>query len=97
VTVHQPNGKREMYVILDCKLVPDLWVNLFSITSSLRRGWSISNEGIVITLSRNEQSLVFGQVLESSTGATTGVIMEPVLFPEYNNVGVCSHPYSPGG
>jgi hypothetical protein len=88
VTVHQPHGKRKMFVIFDCKLVPGLWVNLFSITSSLRRGWSISNEGIIITLSRNEQSLVFDQVLESSTGAIAGVIMEPVLFPKYNNVGV---------
>jgi hypothetical protein len=86
VTVHQPNVKQEMFVILDCKLVPDLWVNWFSVTSSLRRVWSISNEGIIISLSCNDQSLVFDQVLESSTGAITGVIMEPVLFPEYNNV-----------
>jgi hypothetical protein len=88
VTVHQTNGKREIFVILDCKLVPGLWINLFGITSSLHCGWSISNEGIIITLRRHEQSVVFDQVLESSTGAITGVIMEPVLFPEYNNVGV---------
>jgi hypothetical protein len=87
-TGHQPNGKQELFVILNCKLVPDLWVNLFSITSSLRHGWSISNEGIMITLSCNEQSLFFDQVLESSTDAITGVILEPVMFPEYNNVGV---------
>jgi hypothetical protein len=57
----------------------------------------MSNEGIIITLSHHDQSVVFDQVHESSTSAITGVIMEPVLFPEYNNDGVpISHRYSPG-
>jgi hypothetical protein len=31
VTVHQPNGKRLMFAILCCMLVPGLWVNLQSV------------------------------------------------------------------
>jgi hypothetical protein len=84
VMVHQPNGKRVMFVILDYKLVPGLWVNPLSIMSSLRRGWSISNKGVILTLSRQDQSVVFDQVLESSSGTITCIIMEPVLFPEFN-------------
>jgi hypothetical protein len=43
--------KKEMMVLADgrtaeitldsCKLVPNLWVNLFSLTQSLRKGWNL--------------------------------------------------------
>jgi hypothetical protein len=38
VLIKQPGGVLKGYVIYNCKYGPKLWINLFSITSSLRHG-----------------------------------------------------------
>jgi hypothetical protein len=53
VLIKQPGGVLKGYVIYNCKYVPQLWINLFSITSALRRGWNLSNNGIIMSISKN--------------------------------------------
>jgi hypothetical protein len=48
----QPNDVIKHFVINDLKYVPKLWVNLFSITSTLRCGWNLSNEGIIMSINK---------------------------------------------
>jgi hypothetical protein len=87
VLVSQPGGVIKSYVINDCKYVPKLWINLFSDTSALWRGWNLSNNGIIMSITKNGDSLVFDQVLPTSSGAITGVLMQPHVIP-HAHVGV---------
>jgi hypothetical protein len=50
------------------KQVPGLWCNLFSLTSAMKAGWQIGNEGKVITLTRNGVELKFDRILPSGDG-----------------------------
>jgi hypothetical protein len=46
VTAIQADGTSLDLILEDYKYVPDLWVNLFSITKALSKGWNIGNKGI---------------------------------------------------
>jgi gag-polypeptide of LTR copia-type/Zinc knuckle len=81
VLVSQPGGVIKSYVINDCKYVPKLWINLFSVTSALCRGWNLSNNGIIMSITKNGYSLVFDQVLPTSSGAIAGVLMKSHVIP----------------
>jgi hypothetical protein len=87
IHVGQPGGVIKSYVINDFKYVPKLWINLFSVTSALRRGWSLSNNGTIMSITKNGDFLVFGQVLPTSSGAITGVLMQPHIIT-HAHVGV---------
>jgi hypothetical protein len=87
VNVLQPGGVTKEFVITECKYVPKLWTNLFSVTCTLRLGWQLSNDGIIMSLTKQGETLVFDQVLHTTSGAITGVIMRPVTYPNLN-VGV---------
>jgi hypothetical protein len=44
---------RTVEIVLDsCKLVPNLWVILFSLTQSLWKGWNLKNEGLTFVLTK---------------------------------------------
>jgi hypothetical protein len=62
VSVLQPNNVIKHFVINDVKYVPKLWVNLFSITSTLCCGWNLSNEGIIMSINKQGELLIFDQV-----------------------------------
>jgi hypothetical protein len=73
----QKNGKDFHLTIHNCKYVPDLWVNLLSITSTLANGWQLSNKGLIMKISKNNDALEFDQVYNTDIGAVVGVIMYP--------------------
>jgi Zinc knuckle len=75
VTVRQKDGKYFNIVLKDCKYVPDLFVNLFSITKTLDSGWKLSNEGVKIKLSKSNTTIKFDQVLPTDNGVLVGVKM----------------------
>ena len=45
MTVVQKDGTTADVVLTNCKYVPQLFTNLFSITKALQKGWNISNHG----------------------------------------------------
>jgi hypothetical protein len=51
VNIVIPDGTVMKFVLEECKLIPDLWVNLFSLTKSMSKGWQISNKGLKFVLS----------------------------------------------
>jgi hypothetical protein len=77
----QADGEIKDLVLKDCKYVPQLFTNLFSITKALDKSWQISNEGIKMKLtnSADTYSIVFDQVLRTESGAITAVEMVPRL------------------
>jgi hypothetical protein len=77
VRVIQEDGRMNDLVLKDCKFVPGLFTNLFSITKALDNGSKISNEGIMMTLVKDNFSLSFDKTLWTDTGAIVGVEMVP--------------------
>jgi hypothetical protein len=73
----QSDGTMSDVILQDCRYVPDLFTNLFSITKALQGGCSISNKGVEITLSKGDLSLTFDKQLRTDTGVITGVEMVP--------------------
>jgi hypothetical protein len=61
------------------KQVPDLWVNLFSVTSALTDGWKLGNDKKVITLTKGNTTLRFDKLFPSGDGYVCGVDITPVL------------------
>jgi hypothetical protein len=73
----QSDGMMSDVVLQDCKYVPDLFTNLFSITKALQGGCSILNKGVTMTLSKGNLNLTFDKQLQTDTGVNTGVEMVP--------------------
>jgi hypothetical protein len=43
MTMVLADGKTAEITVDNCKLVPNLWVNLFGLTQSLRKGWNLKS------------------------------------------------------
>jgi hypothetical protein len=76
LTLMGPNGSE--IVLHDCKLGPNLWVNLFSLTQSTSKNWKLSNEGIHITLTKEKFRIVFDEVIKANNGHVNGLELVPV-------------------
>jgi hypothetical protein len=76
-TVFQEDGSSFDIELRDCKYVPDLHVNLFSITKSLGQGWRLSNDGVMILLKKDKASLKFDKVYQTDNGKVVGVELLP--------------------
>jgi hypothetical protein len=44
----------------------------------------LSNKGIIMSIHNPDESIIFYQVLQTTSGAITGVIMQPVQIPSVN-------------
>jgi hypothetical protein len=76
-TVFQEDGSSLDIELKDYKYVPDLHVNLFSITKSLSQGWKLSNDGVMIILKQKGVSLRFDKVFQTDNGKVVGVELLP--------------------
>ncbi len=64
-------------VLKDYKYIPDLWVNLFSITKSIQNGWNIGNEGLSLFLKKGKTQVTFDEVIHLQHGLLMGVTIVP--------------------
>jgi hypothetical protein len=76
-TVFQADGSSLDIVLKDYKYVPELHVNLFSITKSLSQGWRLSNDDVMIVLKKDNASLKFDKVYQTDNGKVVGVELLP--------------------
>ncbi len=77
VTAIQLDGSTMDLVLEDYKFVPGLWVNLFSITKALDKGWNIGNNKANIYLQKGTTTLRFDRVIPTHKGFVVGVEMIP--------------------
>jgi hypothetical protein len=61
--VEQVDGKTFQVVLQGVKYLPKLWVNLFSISKALKRGFMIGNDGIIMHLTKGNTILSFNNIL----------------------------------
>jgi hypothetical protein len=79
VQVVSQDGTVREFVLEECKLILDFWVNLFSLMKSMRKGWNLTNKGLRFVLTRESQSIVFDQVIKTANGHVTGIELISVL------------------
>ena len=71
--ISQKNRVRLHVVRDNFHCVPKLWYNLFSILEALRRGWSLGNKGMHVTISKGGSTIDFGRLSKCPTGHFTEV------------------------
>ena len=64
MTVMQKDGTQQDMVLSQCNYVPELWVNLFSVGKALKNGYSLTNKGIIMSLSKNKTKMTFDRMME---------------------------------
>ena len=77
LTQIQRNGDTTDVSLHDYKYSPALSVNLFSLMKALEKGWTITNKGLVLILTRGEQRLVFDRVTRTKDGVLVGAQFVP--------------------
>ena len=77
-TVTQPDGSEVQVTLKQYKQVPDLWVNLFSLTAAMSDGWSLGNSKKAITLTKDGVTITFDKIFPSGDGYVCGTNIVPV-------------------
>jgi hypothetical protein len=77
--VQQKNGETFVVVLKNLKFVPELWVNLFSISKALKNGFNLGNEDIVMKLMKGNTTLNFGRMLKTKNGFVPGIKLLLIL------------------
>jgi Zinc knuckle len=77
--VQQKNGEKCVVVLKDIKLVPELWVNLFSISNALKCGFNLGNEDVVMKLMQGNTTLYFDRMLKTKNEFVLGIKLLPIL------------------
>jgi len=68
------------------KYVPDLWINLFSLAKPLKNGCKLGNDGIYITISKNDTTIKFDKIFKTKTGYVRAVEIAPLPLQDQANI-----------
>jgi hypothetical protein len=82
--VTQLNGEKFTVTLNDVEYVPSLCVNLFSLIEALKKGFKVSNDGVIISLTYKHVKLTFDHVIHATDVCVTGVLMKPVMNNKIN-------------
>jgi hypothetical protein len=58
----QVDGSGFDITLHEVKYISDLWANLFSVHQALKKGQKISNEDVIISLSKGSSSITFDRI-----------------------------------
>jgi RNA-binding protein YlmH len=87
--VTQVNGEKLTITLNDVKYVPRFYVNLFSLNKALKKGFKVSNDGVVIIFNHKHVKLTFDRVNYSTDGCVNGDLMKPVMSNNINLICQC--------
>ena len=68
-------------MVLEVKVIPEMWCNLFSITSAMKKGFNISSKDMVVSISKGDFKFSFDKVREMMSG---GFLMGVKIVPRLN-------------
>ena len=77
-TIKQAN-RQDQKCILEVKVIPEMWCNLFSITSATKKGFEISSKDMVVSISKGDFKFCFDKVRETISG---GFLMGVDIVPQ---------------
>ena len=75
--VIQRNGEKSFITLTNVKFIKNLQTNLFSITTALTKGWTLSNRGVYIVLEKNDGRIIF----DTPDPTTEGLLMTAKMIP----------------
>jgi hypothetical protein len=82
--VTQINGEKFIVTLNDVNYVPSLCVNLFSLKKPLKKGFKVSDDGVVVSLNFKHVKLTFDRAIHAKDGCVTGVSMKPMISNNIN-------------
>jgi hypothetical protein len=68
----------------DIKYVPNLCMNLFSLNKALKKGFKVSNDGVVVSINYKLVKLTFDRIILVTDGCVTGVSMKAISSNNIN-------------
>jgi hypothetical protein len=72
------------------KYVPEICSNLFRLNKALKNGLKVTNDEVIVSLTKKHVALTFDQVIKTlDGGCVTGVMMQPILSERA--YGGCAH------
>ena len=66
-TIKQSNGKHQDCII-EVKVVPEMWCNLFLITLAMKKGFELSSKNMMITIKKENFEFTFDKMGETASG-----------------------------
>jgi hypothetical protein len=76
--VTQLDGNKFLVSKNDVKFVPNLCVNLFSLNKALKKGFIISNDANIVSLTLKHVRLTFANTINGADSCVVGVSMQPL-------------------
>jgi len=73
----QKNGDAMGMLLEDHWCAPCFDVCLFSLMKAIEKGWTLSNKGTTVTLTKMNTSIEFGQIAKTKDGIMCGVKLLP--------------------
>ena len=72
LTVIPKDGEEFTITLEDVLIIPELWINLFSIGKALERDWQLSNKGKCLVLSKGKVKLLFDHIMQTPRSSIAG-------------------------
>jgi hypothetical protein len=82
--VTQINGEKLTIMLNDIKYVPNLCMNLFSLNKALKKGFKVSNDGVVVSINYKLVKLTFDRIILVTDGCVTGVSIKAISSNNIN-------------
>ena len=82
----QKDGTEKIAILENVYYVPELWTNLFSINSAIKKGFKIGNEGFYLTLTKGNFKITFDRVMHTENGFVVGIDIIPIVDESANTV-----------
>jgi hypothetical protein len=71
------DGRKFVVILKNVKIVPGICSNLFSLNKALMNGFTLANDGIIVSLTKKHVTLTFDVVIKTvGDGCVTGVMMK---------------------
>jgi hypothetical protein len=78
------DGEKFTVTLNDVKYVPNLCVNIFSLKKALKKGFKVSNDGVIVSLKYMHVKLTYDRVINATDVCVTGVLMKVTTFNNSN-------------
>jgi hypothetical protein len=85
--VIQLDGSSLDVTLCEVKYVPELWMNLFSLNKALKNGYTLSNKGLSICLSKGPCLVTFDRLIWTTNGCVSGIKLSIYPYPVSSPVG----------
>jgi hypothetical protein len=78
--VTQLDRRKVVVSLKNIKFVPGICSNLFSLNKALMNGFTLANDGVIVSLTKKHVTLTFDVLIKTvGDGCVTGVMMKPIV------------------